>query len=50
MKFPSEHDRFLYSMRVVSGGIIGSGLIVFAIGAFGIIRPVRAHVYLCVRG
>jgi len=40
MKFPTEHARFLYTMRVVSGGIIGSGLIVFAIGALGIIQPV----------
>jgi hypothetical protein len=41
MTFPSESARFYYTMRVVSGGIIGSGLIVFAIGALGIIRPVR---------
>ncbi|GBF96299.1 nucleobase-ascorbate transporter-like [Raphidocelis subcapitata] len=40
MQFASEHERFHYSMRVVSGGIIGSGLIVFGIGALGIIRPV----------
>lgn len=46
MKFPSEHERFLYTMRVVSGGIIGSGLIVFSIGAFGLIRPVRKALLL----
>ena len=40
MAFPSEHDRFLYTMRAVSGGIAGSGLIVFAVGALGLIRPV----------
>lgn len=40
MTFPSEHARFLYTMRVVSGGVIGSGLIVFLIGALGVIQPV----------
>ncbi|KAI8476384.1 MAG: permease family-domain-containing protein [Monoraphidium minutum] len=40
MLFASEHDRFIYTMRVVSGGIIGSGLIVFGIGFLGIIHPV----------
>lgn len=38
--FASDHDRFLFTMREVQGGIIGSGLIVMCIGLTGIIRPV----------
>ncbi|KAF8056380.1 NAT1 [Scenedesmus sp. PABB004] len=38
--FASEHDRFLFTMREVQGGIIGSGLIVMLIGATGLIQPV----------
>ncbi|GLC33094.1 hypothetical protein PLESTB_000371000 [Pleodorina starrii] len=33
--FPSEHDRFVYTMRELQGSIIGSSLIVMAIGYSG---------------
>ncbi|WIA39456.1 hypothetical protein OEZ86_005555 [Tetradesmus obliquus] len=37
--FASEHERFLYTMREVQGGVIGSGLIILLVGATGIVRP-----------
>ncbi|GIL76348.1 hypothetical protein Vretifemale_5964 [Volvox reticuliferus] len=35
MEFPSEHDRFVYTMRELQGSIIGSSLVVMAIGYSG---------------
>ncbi len=27
MTFETEHDRFVYTMRVLQGGILGSGIV-----------------------
>ncbi|GAB4815990.1 hypothetical protein N2152v2_003036 [Parachlorella kessleri] len=35
MTFESDHDRFLYTMRVFQGGIIGSSFFIIAAGALG---------------
>lgn len=35
--FPSEHERFVYTMRVLQGGILASGLMIAAIGATGLL-------------
>ena len=36
--YANEQERFLLTMQIVSGGLIGSGIVVFLIGATGLIK------------
>ena len=36
--YANEQERFLLTMQIVSGGVIGSGIVVFFIGATGLIK------------
>lgn len=41
--FEGEHERFLYTMRVVQGGVIGSALIALGLALFGIFYWMLKH-------
>lgn len=43
MSFASDHDRFLYTMRVLQGGIIGSALIALGLALLGIFYWLLQH-------
>ncbi|KAL4853742.1 Nucleobase-ascorbate transporter 1 [Chlorella vulgaris] len=43
MTFPSDHDRFIYTMREVQGGVIGSALIALGLALFGIFLWMLKH-------
>ncbi|EFN51042.1 hypothetical protein CHLNCDRAFT_141545 [Chlorella variabilis] len=43
MTFDSDHDRFIYTMRELQGGIIGSALIALGLALFGIFLWMLQH-------
>lgn len=43
MTFENEHERFLYTMRTLQGGIIGSALIALGLALFGIFLWLLKH-------
>lgn len=55
--FPTEHDRFVYTMRELQGGIIGSAVFVVLIGSSGLlnwllrfISPITVAANICIVG